>query len=292
MTWASVIALVFFAAPLSGVQNNTVSLEQANTRPRVVNGGFTERAFNGSLVSAMSDIARSVDAAVWAGYAVPARSTRTDSFDGCCSNCRLEGRGYAYSNTVTGASVLMPDLFVFVRFEKGMVTRVRPFDSACTIDATGTTVIWLTGVPPTESLAYLQSLAGANNGRNISSSAIAAIALHGDPVADMATAALIRMAHDGPVPAVRGEALFWMAQEAGSRIAGEIAASVDNDPDTEVKKRAVFALAQIPNGDGIPKLIEVARSNRNAAARKQAVFWLGQSRDPRALKFIEDVLTH
>jgi hypothetical protein len=43
--------------------------------------------------------------------------------------------------------------------------------------------------------------------------------------------------------------------------------------------------------DGVTKLIEVARSNRNREVRKQAMFWLGQSRDPRAAAFIEEVLT-
>jgi hypothetical protein len=47
----------------------------------------------------------------------------------------------------------------------------------------------------------------------------------------------------------------------------------------------------MPNGEGVPKLIEVARINRNPAVRRQAVFWLGQSRDDRALKFLEDILT-
>ena len=33
-----------------------------------------------------------------------------------------------------------------------------------------------------------------------------------------------------------------------------------------------------------------ARNNRNPAVRKQAFFWLGQSRDTRALAFFEEVL--
>ena len=40
-----------------------------------------------------------------------------------------------------------------------------------------------------------------------------------------------------------------------------------------------------------PKLIEVAQNNRNPAVRKQAMFWLGQSNDPRALAFFEKVLS-
>ncbi len=66
--------------------------------------------------------------------------------------------------------------------------------------------------------------------------------------------------------------------------------AIDQDPDTEVRKRAVFALSQMPKDEGVPKLIEVARTHRNAEVRKQAMFWLGQSGDPRALKFFEDIL--
>ena len=57
-----------------------------------------------------------------------------------------------------------------------------------------------------------------------------------------------------------------------------------------MKKKAVFALSQLPKDDGVPKLIEVAKTQRNPEVRKQAFFWLGQSHDPRALDYIESVL--
>jgi hypothetical protein len=46
----------------------------------------------------------------------------------------------------------------------------------------------------------------------------------------------------------------------------------------------------MPKDEGVPKLIEVAKTNRNREVRKQAMFWLGQSNDPRALEFFEQVL--
>ena len=57
-----------------------------------------------------------------------------------------------------------------------------------------------------------------------------------------------------------------------------------------MKKKAVFALSQLPKDEGVPKLMEVARNNRNPEVRKQAMFWLGQSHDPRAVKFFEEIL--
>src|SRR5439155_500355 len=42
--------------------------------------------------------------------------------------------------------------------------------------------------------------------------------------------------------------------------------------------------------EGVPLLIQVAKTNKNAAVRKQAMFWLGQSHDRRALDFFAEVL--
>ena len=61
-------------------------------------------------------------------------------------------------------------------------------------------------------------------------------------------------------------------------------------PGSDVKKKAVFALSQLPKDEGVPRLIDVAKTNRNPEVRKQAMFWLGQSGDARALAFFEDVL--
>jgi hypothetical protein len=40
----------------------------------------------------------------------------------------------------------------------------------------------------------------------------------------------------------------------------------------------------------VPLLIQTARTNKNPVVRKQAMFWLGQSKDPRALAFFEEIL--
>jgi HEAT repeat protein len=90
---------------------------------------------------------------------------------------------------------------------------------------------------------------------------------------------------------VRGQALFWLAQKAGRRAADAIEGAIRDDPETEVKKKAVFALSQLPKDDGVPLLIRTARTSRNPEVRKQAVFWLGQSSDPRALAYFEEVLS-
>jgi hypothetical protein len=102
---------------------------------------------------------------------------------------------------------------------------------------------------------------------------------------------LIQTAREDANARVRGQALFWLAQKAGRRAAEAIAAAIDQDPETQVKKKAVFALHQLPKDEGIPLLIQVARNNKNPIVRKEAMFWLGQSNDGRALAFFEEILS-
>ena len=111
--------------------------------------------------------------------------------------------------------------------------------------------------------------------------------LNSDPAAQDE---LLRMAKFDPDSKVREQALFWVAQKAGKRASAALNDAIQNDPETDVKKKAVFALSQLPKDESVPQLIHVAETNTNPAIRKEAYFWLGQSQDPRALAFFEQVL--
>jgi len=102
---------------------------------------------------------------------------------------------------------------------------------------------------------------------------------------------LIGMARHDESPHVRGQAIFWLAQKGSKKAAEQITDAIENDPETEVKKKAVFALSQMHDADAVPRLINVAKTNKNPVVRKQAIFWLGQMNDPRALDFLEEILT-
>jgi HEAT repeats len=184
------------------------------------------------------------------------------------------------------------EILVLARLEAGVIVRLRTATPDCDIDAGGLPVVWLDGVKPDDSVAWLASLintipAAGERFDRVVRPAVIALAMHEGAAA---TRSLVAIARDHQVARMRSDALFWLAQRAGTEAAATIAEAIDRDPETEVKRRAVFALSQLPKDDGVPKLIDVARNNKNAAVRKQAMFWLGQSNDPRALKFFEDVL--
>ncbi len=103
---------------------------------------------------------------------------------------------------------------------------------------------------------------------------------------------LLRMARDAGIgQETRRQAVFWLGQAAGEAATRGLDSLVDEDrADLEVRKQAVFALSQRPAEEGVPALIRIARTHRHPALRKQALFWLGQSEDPRALSLFEEIL--
>jgi hypothetical protein len=90
----------------------------------------------------------------------------------------------------------------------------------------------------------------------------------------------------------RKQAVFWVSQAAGDKAAEGLSELVgDDEEDREVREQAVFALSQLSHDEGVPILIRVARSNKDPEIRKKAMFWLGQSDDPRALALFEEILS-
>ncbi len=89
----------------------------------------------------------------------------------------------------------------------------------------------------------------------------------------------------------RGRAVFWLGQAAGEE-AGQALDSIAGDDrgDREVRKQAIFALSQRDRNEGVPALIRIARTNTDPVLRKTALFWLGQSEDPRAISLFEEIL--
>lgn len=103
---------------------------------------------------------------------------------------------------------------------------------------------------------------------------------------------LISIARNESVPRqTRRNAVFWISQAAGEAATkGLDDLVVDNSVDRDVREQAVFALSQRPKSEGVPALIRVARTNRDPQIRKKAMFWLGQSNDPRAIELFEEIL--
>jgi hypothetical protein len=180
------------------------------------------------------------------------------------------------------------EMIVLARVNASGVDRLRTFTPNCEIDAGEMPVIWLEGVTPDASATWLASVVVGAKEVSLLEPALLGLALNPGTVASRS---LVTFARDDARPTVRSRALTSLAERAEQEASATIQNAIANDPDTEVKKTAVAALSRMTKDEGVPLLIQVARTNGNVDVRKQAMFWLGESKDPRAVSFFEEILT-
>jgi HEAT repeat protein len=151
----------------------------------------------------------------------------------------------------------------------------------------------LGAVSAPEAARYLMAIATRGSARASAKAIMPAV------LADSSTVwpALLAIAKDRDTRnrGTRQEAALWLSRFASGAIAGHrddpfAEDDADKTEDEELKTQAVFVASQLPRGEGIPLLLETARSNNNPRIRASAMFWLGQSGDERAIALFESVL--
>ena len=199
-------------------------------------------------------------------------------------------RGSMQNGMSSNAPCLPGPVHVRLRTENGAarVVRVdvgpRPRGDAADVTDLGT-------VPAAAAAEYFLDLAATERGGS-SSKAVTAAAL-----ADSASVwrRLLDIAGDSTTRArsTRNEASFWLALFTAAKLEGRdesLALEDDDDDRDDPKSSAIFALSQLRNREGIDPLVRIARSNNEARLRRKALFWLGQSGDPRALALFGEIL--
>ncbi len=149
-------------------------------------------------------------------------------------------------------------------------------------------------------MSTLQNLYGSINNREVKKQIIFAASINrgdkqsaaNDRSDEEGVNFLIKVAETDTDRELKKQALFWLGQKAGKRSLNALNSAVDsNDADTEVQKQAVFAISQRSKDEAVPLLIKIAKTHAKPAVRKQAIFWLGQTGDERALEFFKEILS-
>ena len=147
-------------------------------------------------------------------------------------------------------------------------------------------------------MAILESAYGVTTSREVKNQIIFAASINNQDEDsarssnDQGINFLIKVAEHDQDRELRKQALFWLGQKAGKRSLEVLGNVIEkSDDDTEVQKQAVFAISQRPRDEAVPLLIKIARTHRKAEVRKQAIFWLGQTGDERALEFFKEILS-
>jgi HEAT repeat protein len=286
---ALAVVLVLSAAPAGLAQDSgPAGLIHARLETRPVTGGLA-REMRGLLASRAD--------AFWVGYAVPAQGrhqmccwSSTDEVENGCGGCRLEpdddGRAFRHAGGRSPVQLeASPELRVLARAEGGRFGRLRTFSADCWLDAGDRPVVWLTGVRPAESVAWLATLVDEplesekKKAKGLGHAVLAAIAMHADPSADAVLEGWLKP--DQPAER-RRQAAFWMGNARGARGRDVLVRLLREDQDPRVREHVIFALTQNHEPGAIEAILEAARKDPSAHVRGQALFWLAQAASKRA----------
>ena len=89
---------------------------------------------------------------------------------------------------------------------------------------------------------------------------------------------------------IRAEAAYYFVQRGGTAVLPEALRIISSDSDDTVRRRTVSSIGRLPGDTGVPTLIQLVRTNTNDVVRKEAVSALSQSKDPRAVALMEEIL--
>jgi HEAT repeat protein len=190
----------------------------------------------------------------------------------------------------------------------------------CLVDLKGRPLVWLGTVKDTESIPFLDKLYESSQRDKCKRGLMAAVSMHDtkslvipclqkyvkEDSMDLRCQAVFWLAQQDHRDAfdiledvvrndtsskVREETVFWIGQKAKTDDLIKVVETVAlKDPVREVRKKAVFALSQVPEERGVEALIRIARTEKDLATRKEAIFWLSQKASKRAMESLEEIV--
>lgn len=149
-------------------------------------------------------------------------------------------------------------------------------------------IFWLGQRPSAENAAFLQELYRKVDDARLKERIIFSLAQARQPGNEQW---LMQVARDQQETAeLRGRALFWLGQ-GGLVSTAQLGSLYGEMEDRAVKEQVILALAQrSDDSTAVDQLMKIARSDGDRKLRERAIFWLGQSKDPRVAAFLLELI--
>ena len=219
----------------------------------------------------------------------PSRPTACGDGKGFISN--LFGSHYVFSGNATGQGgnswstqvCLRGPARVVATVMNGEVTRARAYVGPVPPSASDVRAI---SVPAAEANAWLGDVIARGSARAASDMLLPFILADGPEP----WALLLKVARDENRPRdLKRNVMMWLSNGVSEHLGLSDADEPSND-DEEMRKQAIYVLTQRPKNESVPQLIELAKSLKHPASRRTAIYWLGQSGDPRAVDVYAELL--
>ena len=299
---ALTLASGFAGSAFSGAQTSDLPL------PHLENARLEKRALAGPLADEMKRWTDQAQQPQWLAYMVPQvageRTMCCGDDDGWsvqgCSSCRLEegdsGSTVSSSDSSAARGTVKLEgarnMLVLFRAEGKRVMKIRVLSEDCSLDAGGLTFVWLGGVKPSDSVAWLETFVrGANlevrETRRTANRALTAIALHAEASADAALASFTSA--DQP-ETLRKQVAFWLGAARGKAGLAVLQKMAKSDPSADVRSQVTFALSISHEPEAVTEMIRMAHDDESAHVRGQALFWLAHKAGQKAVGAIASAI--
>ena len=165
----------------------------------------------------------------------------------------------------------------------GEVTRVRAYVGRVPASVSDVRTI---SVPAAEASAWLGDVIARGSARAASDMLLPFILADGPEP----WALLLKVARDENRPRdLKRNVMMWLSNGVSEHLGLSDTDEASND-DEEMRKQAIYVLTQRPKSESVPQLIELAKTLKHPASRRTAIYWLGQSGDPRAVDVYAELL--
>ncbi len=146
-------------------------------------------------------------------------------------------------------------------------------------------IFWLSQIGGSEVMDFFSELINQIDDEEVQEGIVFAISQLGREGAPR----LIEIARTHRNPEIRKDAVFWLSQIGGPAVIDFFGELIDESDDEKVQKGLVFAFSQL-GSEGVPHLIRIAKTHENPKIKKDAIFWLGQTNDPRASQALIEIV--
>jgi len=285
----------FLAMMAAGNANATPPPSQASDTPNVQNARMETRALAGPLAVELKTFEAQSAQPRWIGYSVPQIAGDREvccagsngNWNQDCGLCRLESSDHGINMNSRDASVNLEApraIAILFRAENKRIMKIRLVSAECTVDAGGFPFVWLTGVKPADSVAFLGNYVHSGNfndsdDRKLGRESLTAIALHADESADRALESFVRPTEREEL---RKQTAFWLGEARGKAGLAALQQMAKSDPSTEVRAHVTFALSVSREPAALDEMIRMAKDDESSHVRGQALFWLAQKAGKKA----------
>lgn len=160
--------------------------------------------------------------------------------------------------------------------------------SGAPVEARADAIFWLGQEGRGENAAYLRSLYAQLDNDDLKEKDIFSISQIGGT--DNLNWLMDLAANDQEDVDMRKKALFWAGQSNDVSLE-RLTALYDRMKDQDMKEQMIFVYSQRHEGQALDKLIDIAKHDTDPELRKKAIFWIGQSRDPKAVQYLQEVVS-